>query len=416
MNKEIVRDEKGRIMKIELGLKKEELFDLYINKKLSTREIAKLKGCSTGVIINRLKEFNIITRKIKHDCLKGKEKEIINYHQNEKLSCPEIGKIFDVSSVAIRNFLIKRGINTSSNGRPVSENARKNMSESRLKGIKEGRIKSNLPDMKDKTWLELYGEERTKELKRDMGVRTAKRNLINNPSKNPIWAKHISDSKKGKPNINGSLAKNGIARLTEEDIKIIINLYTKENYGTKKIGELFNLSSMPIRKILKDNNINTSSKGKNHSKEQIRKGVENRKKTIKERGYTFDELTLKKMSLSHSGEKCHFYKGGTSLGGYNWCEFNKNFRISIRERDNQVCQNCGIHREQLRRALCVHHLFYDKEINCFEGCISLCDSCHSLTNTNREYWQKLFIEKLSKLYGYKYSEDGKIIINMKEKI
>lgn len=34
--------------------------------------------------------------------------------------------------------------------------------------------------------------------------------------------------------------------------------------------------------------------------------------------------------------------------------------------------------------------------------ITLCNSCHLRTNGNREYWQKLFQEKLSKLYNYKY--------------
>lgn len=39
-------------------------------------------------------------------------------------------------------------------------------------------------------------------------------------------------------------------------------------------------------------------------------------------------------------------------------------------------------------------------------------SCHSLTQINREYWTKLFYDKLAKLYGYKYTEDYQIVFDL----
>ena len=62
-------------------------------------------------------------------------------------------------------------------------------------------------------------------------------------------------------------------------------------------------------------------------------------------------------------------------------EFNMNLMIIIgqenldilsRERDNQVCMNCGKHKEKLNSALDVHHVNYDKQLSIKENCISLC--------------------------------------------
>ena len=71
-------------------------------------------------------------------------------------------------------------------------------------------------------------------------------------------------------------------------------------------------------------------------------------------------------------------------------EFNNNLKLKIRERDNHTCQSCEVietkHRSKSGRGLSVHHIDYIKE-NCTEdNLISLCDSCHSKSNRNRDYW------------------------------
>lgn len=91
--------------------------------------------------------------------------------------------------------------------------------------------------------------------------------------------------------------------------------------------------------------------------------------------------------------------------------FSSQYKNSIRKRDNQVCMNCSIHREKLKKALDIHHINYDKKLTIPENCISLCNKCHALTNFNREYWTNLFQEKLTRLYGYKYDLKNNIIIN-----
>lgn len=116
-----------------------------------------------------------------------------------------------------------------------------------------------------------------------------------------------------------------------------------------------------------------------------------------------DKTYKSEFSKSRQGENNPNYRGGIQYEPYddNW---SKSFRHSIRERDNQVCMNCGKHREKLKTALDVHHINYDKQLSIKENCISLCHSCHSLTQINREYWTKLFYDKLAKLYEYKYTD------------
>jgi len=101
------------------------------------------------------------------------------------------------------------------------------------------------------------------------------------------------------------------------------------------------------------------------------------------------------------GKENPSWLGGKSFEPYT-IDFNERFKRLIRKRDNQICMNCGIHREKLKKALFVHHINYDKELSILQNCISLCPICHNLTNANRESWTKLFQEKLTKLYNYKY--------------
>lgn len=81
------------------------------------------------------------------------------------------------------------------------------------------------------------------------------------------------------------------------------------------------------------------------------------------------------------------WKGGKSLEEYtvNWTE---TLRKSIRERDRYTCCVCG--EKQGDIAHDVHHIDYNKK-NCNpENLITLCHSCHSKTNKNRDKWIEFF--------------------------
>jgi len=94
----------------------------------------------------------------------------------------------------------------------------------------------------------------------------------------------------------------------------------------------------------------------------------------------------------HVGEKCYQWEGGKSFEPYT-IDFSNRLKEAIRDRDNRICQLCGIKEEKLKRKLDVHHIDYDKK-NCDESnLISLCRSCHGKTQKNKKYWTKHFKNK-----------------------
>ena len=176
-----------------------------------------------------------------------------------------------------------------------------------------------------------------------------------------------------------------------------------------------------------------SAKGRKHSKEQREKqSVSMMGKTSWSKGLTKDtDERLRKMGQKHkgkivsketkmkmskstkgrklsaetinklSGSNSHEWLGGKSFEPYDK-RFNNQFRKDMRNRDNQICMLCGIHREKLKQSLSIHHCDYQKLNTTKENCICLCKSCHSKTNKNREEWTIFFQSLLNKLYGYNY--------------
>ena len=89
------------------------------------------------------------------------------------------------------------------------------------------------------------------------------------------------------------------------------------------------------------------------------------------------------------GKEHYNWQGGKSFEPYsvNWKD---TLKRSIRERDKYICQICG--KPQGNRALCVHHIDYDKK-NCDpDNLVTLCRGCHTKTNYNRDLWKEYFSE------------------------
>lgn len=142
-------------------------------------------------------------------------------------------------------------------------------------------------------------------------------------------------------------------------------------------------------------------KGKNLSKEHCKKLSESRKgvklsEEIKRKIGESCHISLLerwkrpefriKMVECRSKEKSHFWRGGINASGYSE-KFDKHLRRLIRERDKYVCQICFLSKEEV---MAVHHIDYNKH-NCEESnLITLCHSCHSKTNCNREKWIEYF--------------------------
>ena len=221
----------------------------------------------------------------------------------------------------------------------------------------------------------------------------------------PMLGKHLSESTKEKKRLRliGRSYEDiyGITKATEiknKQRKQMKDKTFEERYGIE--------NAIKIKKILSDNR-------KNKTYEEIY-GIDNSKKIKDDIGKKSIQReswkTISKYQYPEK-EKHPNWIDGRSFEPYN-SDFNKKFKNKIRERDNQVCINCGIHREKLNEALHIHHINYDKELSIKENCCSLCRKCHLFTNSNREYWTKLFYDKLTKLYDYKYTEDRNIVLDL----
>lgn len=92
------------------------------------------------------------------------------------------------------------------------------------------------------------------------------------------------------------------------------------------------------------------------------------------------EEKRKNQSERMVGENNPTWQGGQSEYDDN---FTEEFRVLIRLRDNYTCAICD------RPGKDVHHIDYNKENTTSENCITLCKSCHSRTNCNRDYWEQV---------------------------
>jgi len=106
------------------------------------------------------------------------------------------------------------------------------------------------------------------------------------------------------------------------------------------------------------------------------------KKIAKEKGYG-------KWMKDRRGEMANSWQGGISFEPYptTWSD---DIRESIRKRDRHICQLCGKHQLESKKKLSCHHIDYNKNNLNPENLISLCTSCHTKTNTKRNYWTNYF--------------------------
>jgi hypothetical protein len=126
------------------------------------------------------------------------------------------------------------------------------------------------------------------------------------------------------------------------------------------------------------------------TKQKISRALIGKKPTIYWLGKkrpAFTEEWKRKMSEGHKGDKNYQWKGGISFEPYT-IDWKQDLKRSIRERDHYICQVCK--KLQGDVAFCIHHIDYNKK-NCDpRNLITLCRSCHSKTNKNREYWINYF--------------------------
>lgn len=95
----------------------------------------------------------------------------------------------------------------------------------------------------------------------------------------------------------------------------------------------------------------------------------------------------KKWSIERTGALNPNWKGGISLEPYCF-EFTDELKEFIKERDNYNCQNpdCWGKTDKL----CVYHIDYIKKHCELDNLITVCISCNSRANFNRDYWNELY--------------------------
>ena len=95
------------------------------------------------------------------------------------------------------------------------------------------------------------------------------------------------------------------------------------------------------------------------------------------------------------------WKGGISCEPYCDAWLDKDFKESIKERDNYVCQNPDCWRKDgYASELTIHHIDYNKK-NCNpQNLITLCRSCNSRANIDREWHMEWYQIIMSKRYKY----------------
>ena len=186
--------------------------------------------------------------------------------------------------------------------------------------------------------------------------------------------------------------KDGMPKLTKKKIGLANSISLKGNVNGFKKGQTpWNKNKKGLQIAWNKNIPNYKIRGENNPAKRIK--------------------VREKIGIAVTGEKNGQWQGGISFEPYTK-EFNNKFKRAIRKRDNQICMLCGIHREKLNKALGVHHVNYNKEMSILQNCLSLCNSCHTKTNSNRKYWISFFQSLLSEKYGYEYSKDQEIIMGV----
>lgn len=107
--------------------------------------------------------------------------------------------------------------------------------------------------------------------------------------------------------------------------------------------------------------------------------------------------SLAAQSKKVSGENNVRWRGGVGNFPYPF-EFTDKLKESVRKRDNNICQSCGktrvVVKKECGKDINIHHIDYNKQNCTSENLITLCGSCNSKVNTNREHWEKFFKDVL----------------------
>lgn len=191
-----------------------------------------------------------------------------------------------------------------------------------------------------------------------------------------------------------------------KEIRLIISKKTKEGMNCPKVKR--KLSEIKKRQYKEGKMKSPWNKGLNKENEKVKKSLDKMKKWKQKnvKGKTYEEIygkektiKIKKLqsisnSLAKLGEKNPSWRGGISFEPYA-IAFNNQLKSYVRWMDNSTCQQCGMPQSQLNYKLHIHHIDFNKKNNSINNLISLCRTCHLQTNYNRQNWITYFQNKLT---------------------
>jgi len=272
-------------------------------------------------------------------------------------------------------------------------------SEEHNQKISEARKGIHLSDI-TKQKLSLITKERWKDKEyRKKCYETKKRLFAEGKIKSSFLGKHHSEESKRKLSLSHLGKTSWLGRKHSEESKKKIRLakFGKPNFKIREIPkseEQKIKQSKTMEKLYSEGKIKCWNKG-----------------LTKETDKRVLNYSIKLIG-KNAGEKNHLFNNWSSLKPYTK-DFNKKFKRAIKERDG-CCMLCNVSFEDLKllkRQVHIHHIDYNK-LNSFpQNCISMCNSCHSKVNFNRNQWIVFFQSLLKERYGYQYSEDQKIIFD-----
>jgi predicted GIY-YIG superfamily endonuclease len=96
---------------------KDILYDLYVNKKLSKKKIGDIYSCGATTIDRRLTEYDIPIRRTANYKVSYKldKDEILDLYLNKKTSVKKISEIYNIGETGIRSIIQREGIETGIN-------------------------------------------------------------------------------------------------------------------------------------------------------------------------------------------------------------------------------------------------------------------------------------------------------------
>jgi 5-methylcytosine-specific restriction endonuclease McrA len=174
---------------------------------------------------------------------------------------------------------------------------------------------------------------------------------------------------------------------TKKQISLTLSRVLKGRRPSQKTIDAAKIANSKPKSEEHKQKLREANLGKKQSAETITKRVakitgQRRTEEVKER--------MRQSNLGkNKGEKSGMWLGGRSFEPYN-TDWNDTLKRAIRERDHYTCKICG------GEGYPVHHIDYDKK-NCNpDNLVTLCLSCHPMTNSNRAYWESYLKEDMMK--------------------